>query len=157
MARSAVQDNRKYEHTPSTALYQARQGNTFILKGASLDTLSAGVVQTATGTFEAIPVGSAAVVKGFMIHLHTVSDEFTMEIGKTSIADATGDFVALSPELHIETGAALAGAGSEFITLPVPMYIEYSATAKALAVKLTCNDDSATVNFAVAGWIEEIG
>jgi len=37
------------------------------------------------------------------------------------------------------------------------MYIEYSATAKALAVKLTCNDDGATVNFAVSGWLEDQG
>ena len=138
------------------ALRAARDGRSFIIKGASLDTLSGGVVQTAAGTFKAITEGSACVVKGFMMHLHTVSDEFSMEIGKTSVADGTGDFVALSPELHIETGASFVGAGPDFIMLPVPIYIEYSATAKALAVKLTCNDDGATVNFAVSGWLEDL-
>jgi len=41
--------------------------------------------------------------------------------------------------------------------LPVPMYLNYSATCKAVAVKLTCNDNDASVNFGVAGWLEDKG
>lgn len=75
------------------ALRASREGRAFIMKGCGINTLSGGVVQTAAGTFKAIPAGSAAVVKGFMIHLHTVSDDLSMVIGYTSNADGTGDFV----------------------------------------------------------------
>ena len=123
MAIPGVPDNRKYDHRPSTALYMARQGKSFIMKGTGLTTLSGGVVQTGAGTFKAIPDGSAAVVKGFMLHLHTLSKNVIMEIGYTSVADGTGDFVAASPRIMIHTGDKHTGIGSEFITLPVPMYL----------------------------------
>ena len=139
------------------ALRAAREGRSFVMKGDSLDTLSGGVVQSAAGTFKAIPAGWAAVVAGFMIHLHSFSDEFTMEIGYTSVADATGDFVAASPVLHLETGDKKTGKGAEFVQLPVPIYLNYSATCKAVAVKLTTNDNAAVVGFAVAGWLEDKG
>ena len=157
MAIPGVPDNRKYDHRPSTALYMARLGKTFIITAADLDTLSAGVVQTAAGTFKAIPEGSSCVVKGFKIHLHSLSDELVFEIGYTSGADATGDFVAASPAIHMETGDKKTGATPAFVTLPVPMYLTYSATCKALAVKLTTNDDAAVAGYAVAGWLEETG
>ena len=157
MAIPSVPDNRRYLHYPSTALYMARMGNTFIIKGDDLDTLSGGVVQTAAGTFKAIPEGSSAVIAGFMIHLHSLSDEMRLEIGKTSGADASGDFVSVSPTIHLETGDKKTGATPAFVTLPVPMYLTYSATCKALAVKLTTNDDAAVVGYAVAGWLEETG
>ena len=139
------------------SLRAAREGRAFIIKGGPLDTLSAGVVQTAAGTFKAIPVGNAAVVKGFMMHLHSFSDEMEMEIGYTSVADGSGDFVAASPLLHLETGTVKVGAMPAFVFLPVPLYVAYSATSKAIAVKLTCNDDAASVYFAVAGWLEDQG
>ena len=138
-------------------LRAARDGRAFIMKGCSIDTLSAGVVQVSAGTFKAIPEGSAAVVRGFMLHLHTASDNLSMVIGYTSGADATGDFVGVSPEIHIDTGNVVVGAGTSFVTLPVPMYLEYSATCKAVAVKLTANDDGAEACFGVAGWLEDKG
>ena len=144
-------------HLMDQALRASREGRAFILKASQATTLSGGVVQTAAGTFKAIPVGKAAVVAGFMMHLHTVSDTFQLEIGYTSNADGTGDFVATSPEIMIHTGDKHTGVPPEFVALPVPMYIAYSATSKAVAVKLTCNDDAATVNFGVAGWLEDEG
>lgn len=137
------------------ALRASRDGRAFILKAAGIDTLSGGVVQTAAGTFKAIPVGHAAVVAGFMIHLHTISDSVTLEIGYSANADGTGDFVAMSPEIMIHSGDKKTGVPSAFVKLPVPMYLRYSATCKAVAVKLTCNDDAAIINFGIAGWIEE--
>lgn len=137
------------------ALAAAREGRAFIMKGCGINTLSAGVVQTAAGTFKAIPEGSAAVVKGFMLHLHTASDNLSMIIGYTSGADATGDFVGVSPEIHIDTGNVVVGAGTSFVTIPVPMYLNYSATCKAVAVKLTTNDDGAEACFGVTGWLED--
>jgi len=145
------------KQNPGIPLEMARAGATFIMKGTGLTTLSGGVVQTAAGTFKAIPDGSAAVVKGFMLHLHTLSKNVIMEIGYTSVADGTGDFVAASPHIMIHTGDKHTGVGSEFITLPVPMYLTYSATCKAVAVKLTGSDNDAVVNFGVAGWLEETG
>ena len=139
------------------ALRASREGRAFIITGDALDTLSGGVVQTTAGTFKAIPIGYAAVIKGFMIHLHSLSDEMSMEIGYTSAADGTGDFVAVSPVLHLETGDKKTGSVPAFVSIPVPMYIRYSDTSKAVAVKLTTNDDAAVVGFAVAGWIEDEG
>lgn len=144
-------------HLQDQALRAAREGRVFIMKGCGINTLSGGVVQTAAGTFKAIPAGFAAVVNGFIIHLHTVSDDLVMVIGYTSNADATGDFVGVSPEIHIETGNVVAGAGTDFVTAPVPLYFNYSATCKAVAVKLTTNDDAAEACFGVAGWLEEKG
>ncbi|MCK5847620.1 MAG: hypothetical protein KAH01_00310 [Caldisericia bacterium] len=137
-------------------LEAARDGRAFIMKGDGIDTLSGGVVQTTAGMFKAIPAGQAAVVKGFMLHLHTASDEVEMVIGYTADADATGTFVGVSPSIHIETGNAVVGAGTSFVTLPVPMYLKYSATCKAVAIKLTANDDAAEALFGIAGWLEEI-
>jgi len=139
------------------ALRAAREGRSFIMKGAGLTTLSAGVVQTGAGTFKAITVGSAAVVAGFMVHLHTISDSVILEIGCTANVDGTGDFVAMSPHIMIHTGDKRTGIPSAFVKLPVPMYLNYSATCKAVAVKLTCNDNDASVNFGVAGWLEDEG
>ena len=144
-------------HMQDQSLRASRAGRAFIIKGDALDTLSGGVVQAAAGAFKAIPVGHAAVIAGFMIHLHSISDELTMEIGYTSVADATGDFVATSPVIHLETGDKKTGATPAFVKLPVPMYVKYSATSKAIAVKLTTNDDAAVAGFAVAGWIEDEG
>ena len=145
------------KQNPGIPLEMARAGATFILKGGGITTLSGGVVLTAAGTFKAIPEGSAAVIAGFMLHLHTVSDEVEMHIGYSANADGTGDFVEASPVIHIETGGSLVGSLSNFITLPVPMYFTYSTTCKAVAVKLTTNDDSASIAFGIAGWIEETG
>lgn len=141
---------------PGEALYMARESASFIIKADGLDTLSGGVVQADAGAFKAIPEGYACVVKGFMLHLHSLDDEVNLEIGYTSVADATGDFVCASPVIHIETGDKKTGSTPSFVTLPVPMYLKYSATCKALAVKLTTNDDAAVVGYAVAGWLEEI-
>ena len=137
------------------ALRASRDGRAFIMKGAALTTLSAGVVQTGAGTFKAIPVGSSAVVYGFMLHIHTISDSVQLEIGCTAGADGTGDFVSMSPHIMIHTGDKRTGIPSAFVKLPVPMYLTYSATCKAVAVKLTCNDNDASVNFGVAGWLEK--
>ena len=137
------------------ALEAARRGDTFIIKVDGVDTLSSGVVQTSVGSFKAIPEGFAAVIKGFMLHLHTASDNLYMEIGYTSGADATGNFVAVSPSIHVETGNVVVGAETSFVTMPVPMYLKYSATCKAVAMKLTANDDAAEAHCAVAGWLEE--
>ena len=133
-------------------LAAAREGRAFILKGSAIDTLSAGVVQTAAGTFKEIPEGEAAVVAGFMLHLHTISDVLELEIGYTANNDGTGDFVAVSPVIMIHTGDKHTGIPSEFVKLPVPMYLNYSATCKAVAVKLTGNDDAAVAYFGLAGW-----
>ena len=138
-------------------LRAAREGRAFILKGGPLNTLSAGVVPASAGTFKAIPDGKAAVVAGFMMHLHSIDDTFQLEIGYTSVADGTGDFVATSPIIMIHTGDKHTGIPSAFVKLPVPMYLNYSATCKAVAVKLTTNDDAAIVYFGVAGWLEDKG
>jgi len=137
-------------------LLYAREGKAFVIKGDNKDTLSAGVVQTGAGTFKPIPEGYACVVRGFMIHLHTISDTLAMVIGYTAAADGTGTFVEVSPRLHIETGDKFTGSVPAFIELPVPMYLKYSATCKALAVQLTANDDSAEATFGVSGWLEGI-
>lgn len=157
MAIPSMPDNRRYSHCPDTALYMARMGKTFIIKGDNLNTLSSGVVQTAAGSFKAIPEGSSAVIAGFMLHLHSLSDEVNLEIGCTSNADATGDFVATSPTIHMETGDKKTGSVPAFVKLPVPMYLTYSSTCKAVAVKLTTNNNDAVVGYAVAGWLEETG
>ena len=144
-------------HMQDQALRAAREGRSFIITAMGVDTLSGGVVQTAAGAFKAIPEGQAAVIRGFMIHLHTLDDQLTMEIGYTANADGTGDFVATSPELHTENGDKKTGSVPAFMKLPVPMYLKYSATCKAVAVKLTANDDAAEAGFGVAGWIEDQG
>ena len=71
--------------------------------------------------------------------------------------DGTGDFVAVSPVIMIHTGDKHTGIPSEFVKLPVPMYLNYSATCKAVAVKLTGNDDAAVAYFGLAGWLEDKG
>ena len=137
------------------ALQASREGRAFILKAKELDTLSAGVVLATAGTFKAIPVGKQAIVAGFMMHLHTIEDTFQLEIGYTSNDDGTGDFVIVSPAPMIHTGDKHTGIPSEFAKLPVPICLPYSATCKAVAVKLTCNDDAAIIHFGVAGWLED--
>jgi len=157
MAIPGVPDNRKYDHRPSTALYMARQGNTICLKGNDKDTLSAGVVQTTTGEFSAIPEGQAAVITCYYLHLSTVSDYVEMEIGQAAAADGTGDFVAGTPKFRIDTGDKKTGAQPGVTYFDPPMYIKYSTTSKSVVVKLTANDDSAVVTFGVNGWLEETG
>ena len=156
MAIASVQDNRRYDHSPHTGLYMARMGSTVCLKGNDKDTLSAGVVQTTAGEFSAIPEGSAIVLTCFYMHLSTASDWVTMEIGYTSAADGTGDFVAATPKFRIDTGDKKTGTAPSMVAFDPPMHISYSVTSKAVAVKLTTNDDSATVTFGVNGWLEEI-
>ena len=154
MARAGVPDNRNYEHHPSTGLYMARQGNTICLKGNDKDTLSAGVVQTTAGEFSAIPENQAAVITCYYLHLSTVSDYVELELGQAANADGTGDFVALTPKFRIDTGDKKTGAQPSVTRFDPPIYIEYSATAKSVVVKLTANDDDATATFGVNGWLE---
>ena len=157
MAIPSVPDNRKYLHHPSTGLYMARMGNTFCAKAEDLDTLSAGVVPAATGNYVAIPEGSSAVVTCFYLFLSTVDDQVGFVIGYTSGADGTGDFVGVTPTFHIFTGDKRTAAPPNILHLDPPMYITYSTTSKAIAVKITTNDDDAIVTYGLNGWLEETG
>ena len=154
MGHSGVPSNRYYDHYPSTGLYMARQGNTICLKGNDKDTLSGGVVQTTAGEFSAIPENQAAVITCYYLHLSTLSDYVELELGNTAAADGSGDFVALTPKFRIDTGDKKTGAQPGVTYLDPPIYIKYSATAKAVAVKLTASDDSATATFGCNGWLE---
>ena len=138
-------------------LNAARRGLSFCAKLNKKSGINAAAtVLTDAGFIQAIPEGKQIVVACFYIHLDTASDWVEFEFVYTANADGTGDVVALSPLIRIETGTAASADAPTITQLPVPLLVKYSATSKAVTMRAQTNDASAVATFAFLGWHENL-
>ena len=116
----------------------------------------ASAVLTDSGFLVAIPSGKRIVVTCFYAHLNTNSDWLDFEFVYTANANGTGDVVALSPKFRIETGAANSADAPVITQINPPLVVPYSATSKALSMRVQTNDAAASVTLGMNYWLEDI-
>jgi hypothetical protein len=117
---------------------------------------AASAVLTDTGFLVAIPAGKRIVITCFYVHLNTPSDWLDFELVYTAAANGTGDVVALSPRMRIETGAANAADAPTVTQLHPPAVIAYSDTSKAVSMRVQTNDSGASATLGMNYWLEDI-
>mgnify|MGYP001128644899 CR=1 FL=1 len=117
---------------------------------------ASAAVLTDTGFLVAIPEGQRIVVTCFYVHLNTASDYLDFELVYTAAANGTGDVVALSPKMRIETGTANQADAPTVTQLYPPAVVAYSATAKAFSMRVQTNDADASATLAFNYWLEGI-
>ena len=138
-------------------LNAARRGLSFCAKLNKKSGINAAAtVLTDAGFIQAIPEGKQIVVYCFYMHLDTATDWVEFEFVYTANANGTGDAVALSPLIRIETGSAAASDSPVVTQLPVPLLVKYSATSKAVTMRAQTNDAGAVATFAFLGWHENL-
>jgi hypothetical protein len=113
-------------------------------------------VLTDSGFLIPITTGKQVVVVCFYVHLNTVSDWLDFEFIYTANADGTGDAVALSPKMRIETGAAAAADMPAIVALNPPVLVKYSTTSKAVTMRVQAADASASATLGMNYWTEDI-
>ena len=118
--------------------------------------LDSATVLTDSGFLIAIPEGKQIVVACIYVHLNTASDWLDVELVYTANANGTGDVVALSPKLRVETGTAAAAAAPQLTQLMPPVVVKYSATSKAFTLRAQANDSGASANLGINYWLEDI-
>jgi len=139
------------------ALVAARLGNAGCAKlNAKTAINEASAVLTDTGFLVAIPSGQRIVVTCFYAHLNTASDWLDFEFVYTAAANGTGDVVALSPKFRIETGTANQADSPVITQINPPLVVAYSATAKALSMRVQTKDADASATLGFNYWLENI-
>ena len=113
-------------------------------------------VLTDSGFLVAIPTGKRIVVTCFYAHLNTNSDWLDFEFVYTANANGTGDVVALSPKFRIETGAANSADAPVITQIHPPLVVAYSATSKAVTMRVQGSDASASATLGMNYWLEDI-
>ena len=99
--------------------------------------------------------GEQVVMTQAWLNLSTASDNAHMELGSTDQASGAGTFTAYTHHLETATGAANAfGVMQEFSGFPVGV-IKYSSGARCVTLRVTVNDNSASVTAAWRGWVEK--
>jgi hypothetical protein len=116
----------------------------------------ASAVLTDSGFLVAIPSGKRIVVTCFYAHLNTASDWLDFEFIYTANANGTGDAVALSPKFRIETGTANQADSPTITQIHPPLVIAYSATSKAVTMRVQGSDASASATLGMNYWLEDI-
>jgi hypothetical protein len=74
----------------------------------------------------------------------------------TANANGTGDVVALSPKFRIETGAANSADAPVITQIHPPLVVAYSATSKAVTMRVQGSDASASATLGMNYWLEDI-
>jgi hypothetical protein len=139
---------------PQPGLDAAREGRAFCRKVNAKTGIDTAAALTDAGFLLPLEHGKRYVVRGFYMHLSTVSDWVTAEIGVTQNADGSGTFTALGPLFRIDTGAALASADPHQTSIDPPLVVTV-ADGGALSARVQGNDAGAALTFALNGWEEE--
>ena len=161
MGRSATFDFRKiYTMGESFAisdagLTAARLGQAGCAKLNAKTGIDSATVLTDSGFLIPITTGNQVVVC-FYAHLNTNSDWLDFEFVYTAEANGTGDVVALSPKFRIETGVANQADTPVITPINPPLVVAYSATSKAVTMRVQANDSSASATLGMNYWIEPI-
>jgi hypothetical protein len=139
---------------PQPGLDAAREGRAFCRKVNAKTAINAATVLTDAGFLLALEHGKRYIVSGFYMHLGTVSDWVTAEIGLAQNADGSGTFTALSPMFRVDTGAAASGADPHQSPIDPPLCVT-AADGGALTARVLGNDADAALTLALNGWSEE--
>jgi hypothetical protein len=139
---------------PQPGLDASREGRAFCRKVNAKTNIDTATVLTDAGFLLALEHGKRYIVRGFYMHLGTVSDWATAEIGMAQNADGSGTFTALSPLFRIDTGAAASGADPHQTTIEPPLCVT-QADGGALTARVQGNDAAASLTLALNGWEEE--
>ena len=153
---SLIDANNRSATVADAALNASRLGLAGCGKLNAKTGLDSATVLTDAGFLIAIPEGKQIVVACIYVHLNTASDWLDVELVYTANANGTGDVVALSPKLRVETGAANAADSPVLTQLMPPVVVKYSATSKAFTLRAQTNDSSASANIGVNYWLEDI-
>ena len=137
-------------------LVAARLGNAGCAKVNAKTGIADITVLTDSGFLVAIPSGKRIVVTCFYAHLNTASDWLDFEFIYTANANGTGDAVALSPKFRIETGTANQADSPTITQIHPPLVIAYSATSKAVTMRVQGSDASASATLGMNYWLENI-
>ena len=140
---------------PQPGLDAAREGRGFCRKVNAKTAINTQAVLTDAGFLLPLEHGKRYIVRGFYMHLGTVSDWVTAEIGVTQNADGSGTFTALGPLFRIDTGAALASADPHQTSIDPPLAVT-QADGGALSARVQGNDAGASLTLALNGWEELI-
>jgi hypothetical protein len=116
---------------------------------------AASAVLTDTGFLIPLTTGQAVVIPCFYVHLNTPSDWLDFELVYTAEANGTGAVVAMSPKMRIETGAANSNEAPTITNFNPPAYVKYSATSKAVSMRVQTNDTAASATIGLNYWTED--
>ena len=141
---------------PDDELKAAREGRAGCAKlNAKTGINAASAVLTDTGFLIPLTTGQAVVLTCFYVHLNTPSDWLDFELVYTANANGTGDVVAMSPRMRIETGAANSNEAPTVTPIDPPAYVAYSTTSKAVSMRVQTNDTAASATIGLNYWTED--
>lgn len=101
-----------------------------------------------------IPEGYRFMATQMNYSLESLNDHAHFELGSCSLANGGGVFTPMTGHRHMATGNARNPYGTQHSEFAPPMRFRYQDGCRSIAIRVTCNDNTAEVTAGFCGWIE---
>lgn len=102
-----------------------------------------------------ITEGTQVFITQFDVGVYTVNDDCYFTLVACTETDGGGTQTAVTSDLHVYSGAALAGTEWAHRTFDPPIRVRYSDGYRSISVLMDANDGACTVSAEWQGWYED--